>query len=94
MKRKAKPSAPTPLDAMSYWQTKHGHRPTPELLAMLERAGTTYDYWKHICNLRKRPGADLARRLVKESSGELCFDKLLFPRELLRGGKSAQGVAA
>ena len=94
MTRKPKPAAAPAVDAMTYWKAKHGHRPTPDLLAMLQRAGTTYDYWKHICNLRKRPGADLARRLVKESGNELCFDKLLFPRELLRTGKSAQGVAA
>ena len=69
------------MEPMEYWK-KYGHG--EHLLGVLRRAGTTYEYWKHICHKRKRPSVDLARNLVRESGGELTLEKLLFPREELR----------
>lgn len=69
-----------PMDALTFWR-KYSKTYIEE---MCLRAGTNYDYWKHICNKRKRPGVDLARKLVKESNGELSLDKLLFPKEEIR----------
>jgi len=59
------------------------------------KAGTTYDYFKHICNQRKRPGVDLARRLVAASGGRLDLDKLLIPKTMLRkSGEPPMNVPA
>jgi hypothetical protein len=38
---------------------------------LAESAGTTYDYWKRIANLRVRPSIDLARTLAELTGGEL-----------------------
>lgn len=78
MARKKKVEAITPL---AYWQ-KHGIEHCERLCIA---AGTSYDYWKRICNLRARPSADLARKLVALTGGELSMETLLPPREQLRG---------
>ncbi len=62
----------------------HEKTPREEILAMCERAGTTFGYWLHIKDRRKRPGVDLARALVEASGGRLSLDGLLIPREQLR----------
>ncbi len=76
---------PADMDAMAYW--KWYGKPHCERLAT--SAGTSYSYWKHICNRTKRPSVDLARALVKASNGELSLDKLLFPLEEMRVSKRA-----
>lgn len=70
-----------PIGAQDYW-LKHG-REKCEALAI--GAGTTYAYWKRICNLRVRPGVDLARKLVELTGGELSFDLLCPPSSVIRG---------
>ena len=52
---------------------------------MCVEAGTTYAYWKRVCNLRVRPGMDLARRLVELSGGEMSFELLCPPKGSIRG---------
>jgi hypothetical protein len=71
----------TDLDAMEYWML-HGRERVQQLCT---DAGTSYDYWKHIANKRKRPSVDLAMRLVEASGGALSLLKLLPPKEALRG---------
>lgn len=78
------------MDAMEYWR-KYGKG--EHLLNMLARAGTTYTYWKHICHYRKRPGTDLAHRLVAESAGELSLARLLFPSAMLRASPAPEVYA-
>lgn len=70
-----------PIGAQEYW-VKHGRE---KCEAMAVAAGTTYAYWKRICNLRARPGVDLARRLVALTGGELSFDLLCPPVAAIRG---------
>lgn len=60
---------------MEYWQ-KYGIDRAKEMCAYV---GTSYDYFKHICNKRKRPSVDMARKMVAFSEGELNLEKLLFP---------------
>lgn len=71
------------MDAMSYWR-KHGRERVEQLC---KEAGTTYNYWKHIANKRKRPSVDLAMRFVAASNGELSFAALLPSRDELRIAK-------
>lgn len=75
---------PANMDAMTYW--KWYGKPHCERLAA--SAGTSYSYWKHICNGTKSPGLDLALALVKASNGELSLEKLL-PPERITGIKQA-----
>jgi hypothetical protein len=71
------------MDAMQYW-TKYGREP---VMKLCETCGTTYAYWKHIANKRKRPSVDLARRFVDASNGEMSLDALLPPKREMRIGK-------
>jgi hypothetical protein len=68
------------MDAMEFWK-KYG---TERVLQLCADVGTTYNYWKHIANKRKRPGPDLARAMVKASGGKLKLDKLLIPRDEMK----------
>jgi len=63
------------MSFMDWWK-KYG---TAHCRAAVERAGTTWAYCLHIAHKRKRPGPDLARRMVKESGDVLSLDLLLFP---------------
>lgn len=67
---------PTDMDAMTYWKW-YGK---PHCERLCAQVGTTYNYWKHICNQQKRPSVDLARKLVAASNGELSLEKLLFDK--------------
>ncbi len=71
------------MDAMSYWKA-HGREP---VIALCDKVGTTYNYWKHIANKRKRPSVDLARRMVEATGGALTLDELLPPKSAMRAGK-------
>ena len=71
------------MDAMTYWKA-HGRE---AVMQLCDKVGTTYNYWKHIANRRKRPSVDLARRLVEHSGGKLTFEKLLPPKSEMRNGK-------
>lgn len=62
----------------------HAKHDKAHLEAMCARAGTSYSYWKHIKDMRKRPSVDLARALVRESGGALDLDALLIPKEAMR----------
>lgn len=53
-------------------------------LALCDKVGTTYEYFKHFCNSRKRPSVGLARKMVKHSGGDLTLDDLLIPDEKIR----------
>jgi len=68
------------MTAMEYWQA-HGVEHCRELAA---KAGTSYDYWKRIANLRVRPSIDLARRLEELSGGKMTVDKLMPPLGWIR----------
>jgi hypothetical protein len=73
------------MDAMTYW--KAAGRNT--VLQLCNKAGTSYGYWKQFCNRRKRPGVDLARRLVAASAEltpkmVLSLDALLIPKDAIR----------
>lgn len=59
-----------------------------------EMAGTKWRYWRHFVNGYKRPGYDLARRLVKASEyvtpdTPLSVEGLMVPADQLRGRKAA-----
>ena len=61
---------------------------------VVELAGTKWSYWRHFCTKHKRPGPDLARKLVDASlsvtpDSPLTLDALLTPIENLRGRKAA-----
>lgn len=71
------------MDAMTFWKT-HGK---DRVIALCADVGTTYNYWKHIAHRRKRPGVDLARRMVTATNGELTLDMLLPPRSEMRAPK-------
>lgn len=75
----------TPIGPLDYWK-KHGKESCEKLSTA---AGTTYSYWKLICNRVKRPGLDLARRLVDASGGELSLELLCPPVSALRGTGAA-----
>lgn len=74
------------MDAMSYWKMVG----SSEIRRVVEEAGTSYAYWTHIAHKRKRPGPDLARRLVAASGGALTLDELLFPSEEKRSPSRGQ----
>lgn len=80
------------MTPMEFWQAngRYQRGKAEGLKSLLKQAGTTYGYWKLICQHRKRPSVDLARRLVSLSDGQLSLDGLLFPREQLRGKGAAQ----
>lgn len=63
------------MDAMTFWKMVG----SSEVRRVVEEAGTTYAYFTHIAHKRKRPGPDLARRLVAASGGALTLEELLFP---------------
>jgi hypothetical protein len=63
------------MDLMQYWK-EHGKTKAEE---MCREVGTSYEYFKHICNKRKRPSVDMARKMVSFSDGALTLDELLFP---------------
>lgn len=63
------------MDARTWWKSVG----TEKARVAVEAAGTNWEYFKHIAAGRKRPGADLARRLVEASGGALTLDGLLFP---------------
>lgn len=65
---------------------------TEKAKLVIEKAGTEWSYWKHIAANRKRPGVDLARRLVQASreltpGHELTLDELLTPRDSIKRNK-------
>ena len=56
---------------------------------VVEMAGTTWRYWQHFVTGHKRPGPDLARRLIKASEQVtpgtvMTLDALLVPMDKLR----------
>jgi hypothetical protein len=71
------------MDAMTYWK-KHGRERVEQLC---RDVGTSYNYWKHIANKRKRPSVDLALLMVEHSGGELTFNELLLPKREMRISK-------
>ena len=73
------------MDAMTFWDAVGRE----SVQRMCREIGTSYDYWKHIANRRKRPSVDLARKMVDYSRRHhpdhaLSLDELLVPRELIR----------
>lgn len=57
---------------------------------VVDLAGTKWSYWRHLCNNAKRPGVDLARKLIDASKRvtpekPLTLDKLLTPGEEIKG---------
>ena len=74
-----------PVSAMTYWK-RHGIKHCEQLAIA---CGTSYDYWKQIANLRKRPSIELARRLVALSQGEMSLEMLLTPKHHLRPSGAA-----
>jgi len=71
------------MDAMTYWKA-HGRE---TVMQLCDKVGTTYNYWKHIANRRKRPSVDLARRMVEESGGKMTLNELLPPKSAMRAAK-------
>lgn len=65
------------MDAMQWWRAVGTAQAREAVLA----AGTSWDYFTHIAHKRKRPGPDLARRLIVASGGLLTLDELLFPAD-------------
>jgi hypothetical protein len=65
---------------MTYWK-QHDRAHVIELCA---KVGTTYNYWKHLANRRKRPSVDMARRFVQHSDGKLTLDELLPAKSSMR----------
>jgi hypothetical protein len=73
------------LDAKGYWEQVG--RATVQQLC--DECGTSYNYFKHIANKRKRPGVDLARKMVAVSQNltpdfPLSLDLLLTPGDQMR----------
>lgn len=61
---------------------------------VVRMAGTKWSYWRHFCTGHKRPGVDLARKLVKASEfvtpdTPMTLDALLTPIDQLKGRKAA-----
>lgn len=57
---------------------------------VVDLAGTKWSYWRHFCNNEKRPGSDLARKLVAASElvtpkAPLTLNDLLTPSDELKG---------
>jgi hypothetical protein len=61
----------SPLD---FWKAKGD----VETEALCVRAGTTFAYFKQIAYRHSRPSPDLARRLAKESDGQLNAADMVF----------------
>lgn len=51
------------MNALEFWRAVG----TEKARKAAEAAGTEWSYFKHIAHNRKRPGVDLARRLIVES---------------------------
>lgn len=68
------------MNAKQY-REKHGRA---ACVALCAKVGTSYEYFKHFCNMRKRPSVGLARKMVKHSGGDLTLDELLIPDEHIR----------
>lgn len=73
------------MDAMKYWESLGKDKKV--FTAFCEKVGTSYNYWKHIANRRKRPSVDLARRMVEHSNGALTLEELLPPKNAMRPAK-------
>lgn len=69
------------MDANEFWKT-HGRVKIQEFCY---RCGTNYVYFKHLAHKRKRPGVDLARKMIADplGRGQLTLDELLTPTEEL-----------
>lgn len=85
---------PHNLSAKEYWQAVK----TPMVKELCTRCGTTFDYFKHIANLRKRPSVDLARKMVAISQHltpdyAMSLERLLVPREVMRGSRPERQAA-
>lgn len=82
------------MDAMSWWRAVGTEQARQAVIA----AGTSWEYFQHIAYYRKRPGPDLAWRLIEASGGQLSLDKLLFPNSHFakpkRGKSTGQVVQA
>lgn len=84
------------MTAMEYWDEVG--RDT--MIEVCLEAGTEYDYFKHIANLRKRPSADLAYKLIEACHKitpeyAMSFEKLMIKKEeMRRHGKAPQEAAA
>lgn len=65
------------MDAMTWWRSIGTQQAKPAV----EQAGTSWAYFCHIAHRRKRPGPDLARKLIAASGGALTLEELLFPRD-------------
>lgn len=76
------------MDAMGYWRTVG----TEKARQMVEQAGTSWAYFVHIAHRRKRPGVDLAHRLIEASDGNLTLADLLFSRSRVNLHQSAPEV--
>lgn len=63
------------MDLYTYWD-KYGTDATKK---MVESCGTSWAYAVHIAHKRKRPGVDLARKIVAATNGEVGLEELLFP---------------
>lgn len=63
------------MDLYTYWE-KHG---TDHTRKVVESCGTSWAYAVHIAHKRKRPGVDLARKIVAATGGEVSLEELLFP---------------
>lgn len=68
------------MDAMTWWKLVG----TEQAKAAVLSTGTSWLYFQHIAHKRKRPGPDLARRLINASGGALTLDELLFPEDQRR----------
>jgi hypothetical protein len=70
------------MDLMTLWKLEGRQA----ILAFCDRVGTNYDYFKHMAHDRKRPGVDLALRMINDPLGKdrLTLTELLKPREQLR----------
>lgn len=70
------------MTLLEYWQAsgKTSHIRKRELANLAEQCGTTHEYLKHIARGRKRPGVNLAYRLIKASGGKLTLVELLQPK--------------
>ena len=63
------------MTLMEYWVLYgKGH-----CVEMCKNVDTSYEYFKHMCNKRKRPSVELARKMIDFSGGELTLNELLFP---------------
>ena len=67
------------MDAKQYYEANG----TKKTRAVIERAGTSWGYFMHIINGRRRVSPELAERLEMESGGEMDFISLLKPKQKL-----------